>query len=85
MGEIYALYVDPGRYEAGVGRTLMDHARRRMKGQGFEAAVLWVLQGNERAAKFYEREGWVADGAVRKEEPYGIVSHVRRFKLEELD
>jgi hypothetical protein len=44
-----------------------------------------VLKGNERAAKFYEREGWVADGAVREEEPYGIVSHVRRFKLEELD
>ena len=85
MGEIYALYVDPGRYEGGVGRMLMAHARRRLKEQGFEAAVLWVLQGNERAASFYEREGWVADGAVREEQPYGIVSHVRRFHLEELD
>jgi ribosomal protein S18 acetylase RimI-like enzyme len=85
MGEIYALYVDPGRYEGGVGRMLMAHARRRLKEQGFEAAVLWVLQGNERAAAFYEREGWAADGAVREEQPYGIVSHVRRFHLGELD
>jgi ribosomal protein S18 acetylase RimI-like enzyme len=85
MGEVYALYVDPGRYEGGVGRMLMAHARRRLKGEGFEAAVLWVLLGNERAASFYEREGWEPDGAVREEEPYGIVSHVRRFHLEELD
>jgi ribosomal protein S18 acetylase RimI-like enzyme len=85
FGEIYALYVDPGRYEAGVGRRLMAHARRRLKESGFEAAVLWVLQGNERAASFYEREGWQPDGATREEEPYGIVSHVRRFHLEELD
>jgi len=85
MGEIYALYVDPGRYEGGVGRMLMAHARRRLKGEGFEAAVLWVLLGNERAASFYEREGWQPDGAVREEEPYGITSNVRRFHLEELD
>jgi ribosomal protein S18 acetylase RimI-like enzyme len=84
MGEIYALYVDPGRYEAGVGRLLMAHARWRLKEQGFEAAVLWVLQGNERAASFYEREGWKPDGATREEEPYGITSNVRRFHLEEL-
>jgi ribosomal protein S18 acetylase RimI-like enzyme len=85
LGEIYALYVDPGRYEAGVGRMLMAHARRRLKEQGFGAAVLWVLLGNERAASFYEREGWEPDGAVREEEPYEITSNVRRFHLEELD
>ena len=85
MGEIYALYVDPGRYEGGVGRMLMAHARRRLKEQGFEAAVLWVLIGNDRAASFYEREGWRPDGAVREEEPYGITSHVRRFQLKKLD
>ena len=85
LGEIYALYVDPGRYEGGVGRLLMAHARRRLKGQGFKAAVLWVLLGNERAASFYEREGWKPDGATREEEPYGITSNVRRFHLEELD
>jgi ribosomal protein S18 acetylase RimI-like enzyme len=85
MGEIYALYVDPGRYERGVGRLLMAHARQRLKEQGFEAAVLWVLLGNERAASFYEREGWKPDGATRQEEPYGITSNVRRFQLRRLD
>jgi ribosomal protein S18 acetylase RimI-like enzyme len=79
MGEVYALYVDPGRHEGGVGRMLTAHARRRLKDAGFDAAVLWVLLGNERAANFYEREGWEPDGATREEDPYGITSNVRRF------
>jgi ribosomal protein S18 acetylase RimI-like enzyme len=85
LGEVYALYVDPERYEGGVGRLLMAHARSRLREQGFEAAVLWVLQGNDRAASFYEREGWRPDGATREENPYEIVSNVRRFHLERLD
>jgi ribosomal protein S18 acetylase RimI-like enzyme len=80
MGEIYALYVDPERHEGGVGRLLMAHARSRLREAGFDAAVLWVLQGNDRAASFYEREGWEPDGAEREEQPYGIVSNVRRFR-----
>ncbi|HVW48198.1 MAG TPA: GNAT family N-acetyltransferase [Solirubrobacterales bacterium] len=80
LGEVYALYVDPDRHEGGLGRMLMAEARRRLVDAGFEAAVLWVLQGNERAASFYERDGWRPDGATRVEQPYGIVSSVRRFR-----
>jgi ribosomal protein S18 acetylase RimI-like enzyme len=80
FGEIYALYVDPDRYQAGVGRMLMADARGRLREGGFDAAVLWVLRGNERAQRFYEREGWEPDGAQRFEQPYGIVSDVIRFR-----
>jgi ribosomal protein S18 acetylase RimI-like enzyme len=80
FGEIYALYVDPDRYQGGIGRMLMADARRRLREGGFEGAVLWVLRGNERAQRFYEREGWERDGAQRFEQPYGIVSDVIRFR-----
>jgi GNAT superfamily N-acetyltransferase len=80
LGEIAALYVDPDRYRGGVGRLLMAEARRRLLEAGFGDAILWVLQGNDRAANFYEREGWIADGATRVEHPYGVVSNVRRFR-----
>ncbi len=80
FGEIYALYVDPERYQGGVGRLLMAEARQRLQGAGFDAAVLWVLQGNRRALAFYEREGWVPDGATRLEQPYDIVSDVKRLR-----
>jgi ribosomal protein S18 acetylase RimI-like enzyme len=80
LGEIYALYVDPARHQAGAGRLLMAEARRRLVDLGIEEAVLWVLQGNARAARFYEREGWARDGATREENPYEIVSNVSRFR-----
>jgi GNAT superfamily N-acetyltransferase len=79
-GEIVALYVDPERYEGGVGRMLMAEARRRLWEAGFTEALLWVLDGNDRAARFYEGEGWTRDGAKRVEEPYGVVSEVSRFR-----
>jgi GNAT superfamily N-acetyltransferase len=79
-GEIVALYVDPDRYEGGLGRMLMAEARRRLWEAGYAEALLWVLDGNDRAVRFYAGEGWTADGAKRVEEPYGIVSNVSRFR-----
>jgi GNAT superfamily N-acetyltransferase len=80
LGEVVALYVDPERYRGGVGRILMAEARRRMGEAGFTDALLWVLDGNDRATRFYEREGWSPDGATRVEHPYGVVSNVSRFR-----
>jgi GNAT superfamily N-acetyltransferase len=80
LGEVYALYVDPDRYRGGVGRVLMGAARERLAAEGFDEAILWVLQGNERARTFYEGEGWRPDGASRVENPYDIVSTVDRFR-----
>jgi ribosomal protein S18 acetylase RimI-like enzyme len=82
LGEVYALYVDPERHQGGVGRRLMAEARRGLVAAGFTEAILWVLQGNDRARSFYEREGWVADGTSRIEQPYDIVSTVDRFRRE---
>jgi len=80
LGEVYALYVDPSRYRGGVGRLLMAEARRRLGAAGFTKAILWVFHDNDRAAGFYEREGWRPDGATRIEQPYRIVSKVDRFR-----
>jgi GNAT superfamily N-acetyltransferase len=80
LGEVVALYVDPDRHLGGVGRLLMAEARRRLREAGFTEALLWVLDGNDRAARFYEREGWSPDGATRVEHPYGVVSNVSRFR-----
>ena len=80
LGEVYALYVDPDSHRGGVGRMLMADARRRLAEAGFSEAILWVLQGNDRARGFYEGEGWAPDGATRVENVYDIVSTVDRFR-----
>ena len=78
--ELYALYVDPPRWRTGTGRLLLVEATSRMRADGFEQAVLWVLRGNEVAERFYAAAGWRRDGAEREEQPYGIVSNVVRMR-----
>src|SRR4051794_10411236 len=65
-GELYALYVDPESWGAGHGRALDAAARAHLHGALFGGAVLWVLEANARARRFYERCGWVADGTRRE-------------------
>ena len=55
----------------------MAEARRRLWEAGFTDALLWVLDGNDRAARFYEGEGWTRRRRDRVEEPYGVVSNVQ--------
>jgi ribosomal protein S18 acetylase RimI-like enzyme len=61
-GELYAIYVDPDRWQRGAGGALMAEALDGLKTKGFADAVLWVFEENERARRFYEAHGWRADG-----------------------
>ena len=61
-GELYAIYLDQTRWGHGVGRSLLEQAERSLRDAGFEAALLWVLEGNARAIRFYERAGWQRSG-----------------------
>ncbi|WCE00561.1 GNAT family N-acetyltransferase [Streptomyces sp. HUAS 31] len=67
--ELYAIYVDPGRYGAGIGRALLQDSVRRCTAAGHPRMLLWVLKDNARARRFYERAGFHADGA---EEPFEV-------------
>jgi GNAT superfamily N-acetyltransferase len=68
--ELIAIYVDPAYMRTGVGRLLIAAARERLRGLGVTAASLWVLDGNARARRFYERDGWRFDG-TRRTRTYG--------------
>lgn len=68
-GELQALYVVPQAWASGVARALHETALGWMRPRVSEA-FLWVGEGNARARRFYEREGWRTDGATR-ESPSG--------------
>ena len=61
-GELYAIYVLPTAWGNGAGRALMAELVARLRGDGFREALLWVLEDNPRARRFYERAGWRLDG-----------------------
>lgn len=62
MGELYAIYVDPTRWGHGAGRALIERAEMSLRDSGFPEALLWVIDGNERAERFYRAAGWTRDG-----------------------
>ena len=66
-GELYAIYLEPGRVGTGLGRTLFEHAIGDLRSRGFTTATLWVLETNVLARRFYETAGWTADGTVTTE------------------
>lgn len=66
FGELMALYVDPAYLRTVLGRLLITAARERLRGL-VASALLWVLDGNARARRFHERDGWTFDGAWRTE------------------
>lgn len=57
--ELWALYVRAPWWGTRVGWRLLRSVL------GDADAYLWVLEGNERATRFYRRQGFAADGAVR--------------------
>ena len=64
-GWLEALYVRPRAWGGGLARRLHAAAVEELERRGGERARLWVLEGNERARRFYERHGWRADGTSR--------------------
>ena len=70
-GELYAIYVDPDAWSTGAGRALIERAEERLA-ETYDEAVLWVLDDNPRARRFYERAGWAPDGARKYELRLGV-------------
>jgi GNAT superfamily N-acetyltransferase len=66
-GELLVIYVEPARWRRGVGTALMSWATAAAPARGWTAMTLWTIEGNAAARAFYERCGWVRDGAAKHE------------------
>ncbi len=78
--ELYAIHVAPERVGGGVGRALMTDALKALPAYRQSDAVLWVLEGNAVARRFYEKGGWRPDGAIRTEAVDGIPLPQLRYR-----
>jgi GNAT superfamily N-acetyltransferase len=66
-GEIYGIYLDETHWGMGHGRALFERCRDELGTQGFFPLVIWVLDTNLRARRFYERQGMLLDGEEKLE------------------
>ncbi len=63
-GEIFSIYVLGDYLGEKVGFRLMNAAFERLS--DYNKIALWVLKGNDRAIKFYERYGFRFDGTEQE-------------------
>lgn len=80
VGEVIALYLLPEHWGHGSGRLLMDDGLRRLAEANCRDAVLWVLEANHRARRFYEAGGWQADGSVKTDDSRGFPMREVRYR-----
>ena len=58
-GEIVSIYFLPDYIGKGYGRLLLNKCIDKLKQCGFSKVLLWVLEDNHRARKFYEKSGFI--------------------------
>jgi GNAT superfamily N-acetyltransferase len=78
--EIFAIYLRAERQGAGIGTRLLDAAGGWLRGSGCTEAVLWVLDTNAPARRFYERRGLRETGRHQDVDLGGVV-HEREYRL----
>lgn len=64
-GELWVLYVAPPHWGCGYGYALLRDAEEALATTGRRDLALWVLEGNDRARRFYERAGWRDDDGMK--------------------
>ncbi|SDB47607.1 Acetyltransferase (GNAT) family protein [Ruminococcaceae bacterium FB2012] len=58
-GEIVSIYLLPGYIGKGYGGQLLQRCMDELRKQGFSRLLLWVLEENVRARRFYEKNGFI--------------------------
>lgn len=61
-GELCAIYADPAMLGTGAGSAVHAAGMDYLISNGFEHAVLWVLEDNKIGRRFYDAHGWQPDG-----------------------
>jgi GNAT superfamily N-acetyltransferase len=79
-GEVFAIYVDPDAWGTGTGRQLMAGAAAELARLGYTDAILWVLDTNDRARRFYALAGWTEDGASKTDASRGFAITEVRYR-----
>jgi len=62
--EVYQFYIALDLVGTGAAQVLMKDAEAEIRAQGFDAAILNCADGNDRAARFYQKAGWRSTGLV---------------------
>lgn len=80
-GELHSIYLAPEAWSRGLGAGLLAAASDDLRERGFGPLVLWVIEGNVRGRRFYERTGWAPDGGRQPIDFDGVVVDEIRYRI----
>ena len=66
-GEIVSIYLLPAYMGQGYGAALFRRCAKELHAQGYDKILLWVLEENARARRFYEKNGFVCAEVYRED------------------
>lgn len=78
-GEIHTMYTHPDYWRMGYGTAVFKRAEEWLYELGFDSVYLYVLEGNERAERFYKAQGFFPNGGTLCCEIAGIVVTDNRY------
>ena len=81
VSQLWALNVEPDAWGIGLGDLLISAGTEQLRSFGRPEAVLWVVEANARARRFYERHGWTADDASQALKIPGAPIEVRYERI----
>ena len=83
VAEILAINIHPGFWRKGTGRALCERVFASATERNWVAITLWVLTQSAGARQFYDRLGFIPDGAERTDtELIGSPLHELRYRKE---
>lgn len=68
FGEISAIYLKPSVWHQGLGKKLCSRAFKELENMGFSEVIIWVLQENHLARRFYESMGFTSTKALKADQ-----------------
>ncbi len=80
--EVTATYVDPERWQSGIGRSLLAAALGSLERGAWDDVTLWVFLRNAQARAFYARSGFRLDGAKGTHDASGVTTARMRMALQ---
>ena len=64
--ELISIYCLPEYWRKGAGHALMQSVKEYARAAGYQRIAMWVLEGNNRAIRFYEKEGFLFTGERKR-------------------
>ena len=65
IAELICIHCLPGKWRSGYGTRMMNAVLADVAAAGYPKVMLWVFEKNERARRFYEKNGFVCTGRVK--------------------